>query len=831
MSQGRERPDDNTHEDQRPPHRFRISSPEGNPVQSPTGMEEGRVRGQERAFGGATAPYPSQQAPASHVGASVEFTPEQVAQIGQIMRLGLEPVIQQINTRLDQLQLQQQTQMEAARVPVTPAAKARTSPSISSSGLSGFGEMPQVSPGPSFPKNVPPPPPLPSRVNETTQAVPNQELSEREREKDKEQVRDVFSKSDKWLPAMPTIEFSKWKSRQDEILGFADYVSSLKAWVSLGSDVFAWEIECCLSWTQEIHMSALKPQQQVRSARLLAILIQTFQNHPRASMLIQAYTEGVGVDGVFASLRGTSGFEALRLLATEFSLRSRAEASFFRAEVMQTTFKSTAGSATYVSDVVRQIDVALSRYRKLADTLPQGCSRDGLEIQSGDLTLMLLRSLPQEARSYVTLHAAGDSFQQYRAAALRYESQQRIFMELGKVTSYRGVNEVGDSSASDPWYDWYDSTEAYEWDDDSQQYVVAATTRDGKGKDKCHLCGKTGHYAKACTTDLTRVKCFKCGEMGHIGSNCGSKKSVSPKAKLAGKAKPSAKPKAGGKGGKKGKLNELAEGEGDQQMDENQEVDQGTVSGILMPVICAPLVGAMEVGSEEWCWWLIDSGAAVSVLSERYRGMYRIQQDEQSVQVNESYYAANGSPVKMSAQVFVSLSLEVLGPKGKPKTQSFKLACCVGGTQHNIVSTTQLVRKGWTIVQAPGEVYLWHEDSNTMITNVVMWGGCPWIKAKRPVQHGVAIRDKVGSSMEVENWEESQDPNSAQSMDVDISMIGTDLTSGEKLRQHILRGHYPFDPHCLECQQGRGVARAPRRSVRERILEVQVDFSPDSWKL
>ena len=44
------------------------------------------------------------------------------------------------------------------------------------------------------------------------------------------------------------------------------------------------------------------------------------------------------------------------------------------------------------------------------------------------------------------------------------------------------------------------------------------------------------------------------------------------------------------------------------------------------------------------------------------------------------------------------------------------------------------------------------------------------------------------------------------------------------MRQHILRGHYPYDSHRLECQQGRGVSRAPRRDLKQRLLEVQVDF-------
>ena len=46
-------------------------------------------------------------------------------------------------------------------------------------------------------------------------------------------------------------------------------------------------------------------------------------------MLIQAYVEGIGVNGIFVTHRGTSGFEALRLLGKEFSLRTKTEASFF----------------------------------------------------------------------------------------------------------------------------------------------------------------------------------------------------------------------------------------------------------------------------------------------------------------------------------------------------------------------------------------------------------------------------------------------------------------------------------------------------------------------
>ena len=56
-------------------------------------------------------------------------------------------------------------------------------------------------------------------------------------------------------------------------------------------------------------------------------------------------------------------------------------------------------TATAVSDDVRDVDVELSPYRKLVETLPANHSRDGLEVQSADLTLILLRSLPQTSAS------------------------------------------------------------------------------------------------------------------------------------------------------------------------------------------------------------------------------------------------------------------------------------------------------------------------------------------------------------------------------------------------------------------------------------------------
>ena len=78
------------------------------------------------------------------------FTPDQLTQIAQIFRMGIEPVVREMSTRLDSLQAQ------VTRVPEGTAALhgARPADASLSSGLSSgpsrFGEQPPTSPGPAF---------------------------------------------------------------------------------------------------------------------------------------------------------------------------------------------------------------------------------------------------------------------------------------------------------------------------------------------------------------------------------------------------------------------------------------------------------------------------------------------------------------------------------------------------------------------------------------------------------------------------------------------------------------------------------------------------------
>ena len=826
-------------ERERSPTRTPTTQEQQQPAQGPQRFRKNSPEGGQGLPGGATAPYASVpppppkaasgcgSMPGSPTGQQEVFSTAQMTQIAQIVSLSLNQAMGEFNMRLNGLQQQvvhqqnvfaqaqvQQAASQPAQVPV-----AKTSPSISS-GLSSFGDRPPTSPQPNFPRNTVEQPPglqqSPQRlISEVRQGQGTAQNTQGEASS--EDDRDVFTKSEKWLPPLPKCEHGTWKTREQEILGFAGYVQSLRSWVALASDTFGWELESALSWPHELHMTNLKPAQQLRSARLLAILTQAFAEYPRAHMILQAYSEGIGMDGSFQAVRGTSGFEALRLLAKEFSLRSRAEAAFFRSEFMSKTFKAQSGP-TQISDLVRQMDVGLSKYRKLIDTLPQHCDKTGLDLQQVDLTLMLLRSLPSDVKNYVVLHASGEGYTDYRTAALKFEQQQRLFQELG-AGSGRNVHALEAEGGWESYYgyeeeqDYYaeGAEEEWEWDPESELWLNTAAINKNSGV-KCRKCGKTGHMQKDCSTNMGRVKCFKCGQSGHIGANCqaSSPKSASSspssstgKGSGAAKAKPAAK--AGrGKGGRKGKMHEVsAEGP--------QEEEQESGEAIMMPLISS------QVSSSEGTWWLLDSGAATSVLSQNYEGMYRCQAQEDSAGALETYYAANGTPVHMRANVLVSLAFQVVtGASGKKKTQSFKLACCIGDVSHNIISTTQLVKKGWSVIQSPGETYVYHEDSGSLISDVLLWGGTPWLRACRAAQP--SLKD---DSQPMELVESSV----VEPEGLKVSMVGAvELSSQEKLRQHVLRGHYPFDPHCLECQQGRGVSRAPRRSLRERILEVQVDF-------
>ena len=354
---------------------------------------------------------------------------------------------------------------------------------------------------------------------------------------------DVFAKSEKWLTPAPT-PVGTWKTREEEVLGWAGYLDELSSWAAGGSLEFSVEIQHSSRWPGPIRWSALSGAQQARSRRLMSILKAAFHDNPRCVALVNAFSEGVALHGVGSSDRVTvavnqqaNGFELLRQLTLEFSLRSRSEALSLRTQIAGNSFVLAAtqtSPSSLVSDTIRKIDYEAARFSRLLGTLPMQVDTTGLKLADSDMLVVLLKSLPETVKNYVLHHSGADNYESYRNAAMRWEEQQRLFSDFGTVGHSKRLSSLEGSVE-------HHSLDA--------ELVDAVEGRCGK-------CGSRKHTAPGCTADMSKIRCFRCGNMGHISFNCPeSKEGKGSKGKGA-----TVRSKGSSKGkGKKGKLNEVSE--------------------------------------------------------------------------------------------------------------------------------------------------------------------------------------------------------------------------------------------------------------------------------
>ena len=93
-----------------------------------------------------------------------------------------------------------------------------------------------------------------------------------------------------------------------------------------------------------------------------------------------------------------NGYELLRQLVKEFSMRFRSEAVSLRASLMSKVFQANASYGAPVADTIRQIEVAVARYLRLVSTLIDE-DVNGLGVGDSDQLTLLIRSLAEPAKS------------------------------------------------------------------------------------------------------------------------------------------------------------------------------------------------------------------------------------------------------------------------------------------------------------------------------------------------------------------------------------------------------------------------------------------------
>ena len=585
---------------------------------------------------------------------------------------------------------------------------------------------------------------------------------------------DAFQKSDKWLPAMPTIDSSKWKGRIEEITQFETYVESLVSWVGLISDSFAGEIAYSVRSPAEISQDSLTPQQVSRGLRLLNILKTAFFNGiPKASVILSAYTEQRNANYL------VNGFEALRRLSKEFCVRTRSEAMHFRSLVMSKTYK-----VSTVTELVNSLDFDIHRYAKLTGSLGPGVDRTGLDILPIDLSMILLRSLKPNIRQYVVMHSQSEDYNDLRQAALRFESSQRLWQEV----------------STDPKNDNY--------------YAQAAIKGKGKGKkgdEKGKGAGKDkgpkdegkakgkGGKSVAKPTDV----CWNCGKTGHFGRDC---KAPKPKEDDAGKHKEKGKgkdKKGDAKGGKKGKgkggKNNAVTGDVVQpelETSPSHENSEPLISMILLqesandlstsfsanqtfvrticaciscecsysPVdvdfelscissliqgnvncidrhfrgwtpsaLCCAVHSSLEPSPDD-AWWLLDSGASYSVLSGHASRFYEIVGKTPFPRGVGDFSAANGSKIMMKEFVVVAITVWAKDLRKQHEPNQFPVpmkifvhALVADNIINNVLSLGSVLRNGWQPKKSRDLLSLVSDDGHFEL-HVEHHQNCPWLQ-------------------------------------------------------------------------------------------------------
>ena len=383
------------------------------------------------------------------------------------------------------------------------------------------------------------------------------------------------------------------------------------------------------------------------------------------------------------------------------------------------------------------------RYERLKEVVDPTVDVSDLAINEADKILLLLRSLPESCRQFLTLHVPIQTFKNLCDAALKYEAQQRAWTELNSkpIAPFKG--EKGDKGKGK----------------DGKGKKGKGKQNDQKGKGKS--ANQSAESSPNASSPETRT-CFTCGERGHLANKC-PKKGSAPPNKKGGNGK--------GKGKKGKRATELTESQSEAGDNESawSEVGDGDVPtrlsmfmfsqpetkfqpgvfadsrfdrdlqrfsvprfrrGLILRfwawlvwvfhVICVSswpvaskgdrmsnaFLHSIRMECDEPGYWLVDSGASRSVIHPEALKHYRVLR-ERLLQPPLSFSTADGNQVTCEREVFIEVNLpyveeETCSEKGpsdsKTRWTRFEVRATVGPVTHNLLAVSQLARSGNSFV-------------------------------------------------------------------------------------------------------------------------------------
>ena len=452
-------------------------------------------------------------------------------------------------------------------------------------------------------------------------------------------------KDPKWLPALPELQLGRL--RGEEIEAFAVFLEKLTNWLALTHSSYPKEIKIALNETTEITQELLPFEQEERSTRLYHLLTQCCSKQPKCMDLLRTVS--------LKQNHGTPGYEAVRILYQEYSLKSRNEAICSRDEFLKTRY-----SRKTLGETVRAVENSVERLR-----LKLGVVYQDLFPTEPDRCVVLVQNLPQKVKEHVSLNSDLSSWATLVKDLSFYESQLRIL----KPPDASRFQRLDDDDADRP-------------------------GRLQKPVGPCFVCGKPGHIAKDCNQKRGR----SASRTSNLGKN-------DEKGKSSGKGK---KGKGRGKGkgfGKKGDLKNRSDAAMKMQ---NQQDDTGHDAGEEDSVAAENFMAVFHVGHDDEekfapllttvedfaCLnsvsragvgrWLVDSGATVHVISSKRASRYEVRNVRTKT---PKLLAADEYPLKVQGMADVSVMFQGVS--------YWLIDCFIVDVPVNVLSPFRLSLHGW----------------------------------------------------------------------------------------------------------------------------------------